>query len=167
MLRLSDAPQASNSTTIVAWWGAILSTIVFLWDIYKHRTAGPRLRFTARPAMKSFNVPMYEGKTLIIANVTNYGDRPTTITNLGYLYFKGRRFLRKRIPDEAAIVPNPSTTQPLPFELKPGVVWMGVAVQDLQVEEWATTGILDMMLYHSHDQKPLRRRVVIRRKTAA
>jgi len=32
-------------TSIVAWWGAILSTIVFLWDIYKHRTAGPRLRF--------------------------------------------------------------------------------------------------------------------------
>jgi len=34
-----------SPTSIVAWWGAILSTIVFLWDIYKHRTAGHRKQF--------------------------------------------------------------------------------------------------------------------------
>jgi hypothetical protein len=154
----------SEPTKIVAWWGAILSTIVFLWDIYKHRTAGPRLRFTAQPGMETLNLPMYEGMTVILANVTNYGDRSTTITNLGYLYFKGRQFFRKKMSDKAAIVPNPSAALPLPFELKPGVVWMGIAIQDPQIEEWATTGILDMMLYHSHSQKPLRRRVVIRKK---
>jgi hypothetical protein len=32
----------------------------------------------------------------------------------------------------------------------PGVVWMGTAIQDPQIEEWTTTGILDMMLHHSH-----------------
>jgi hypothetical protein len=153
-----------SPTSVVAWWGAILSTIVFMWDIYKHRTAGPKLRFTAQTGMESVNAPRYEGKTLILANVTNYGDRPTTITNLGYLYFKGKRFLRKKAPDKAAIVPNPSTAQPLPFELKPGAVWMGIAIQDPQIEEWATTGILDMMLYHSHNQKPLRRRIVVKKR---
>ena len=153
-----------SPTSIVAWWGAILSTIVFLWDIYKHRTAGPRLRFTAQTGMETLNIPMYEGKTVILANVTNFGSRPTTITNLGYLYFAKRRHFRKRIPDKAFVIPNPSTAQPLPFELKPGVVWMGIAIQDPQIEEWATTGILDMMLYHSHDQKPLRRRVIIRKR---
>lgn len=152
-----------SPTSIVAWWGAILSTIVFMWDIYKHRTAGPRLRFTAQTGMETLNMPMYKGKTVILANVTNYGDRPTTITNLGYLYFD-RPFLRKRIPDKAAVVPNPSITQPLPFELKPGAVWMGIAIQDPQIEKWATTGILDMMLYHSHSQKPLRQRVVIKKR---
>jgi hypothetical protein len=153
-----------SSTAIVAWWGAILSTVVFVWDIYKHKTAGPKLRFSVQTGMESINMPQYEGKKLILANVTNYGDRPTTITNLGYLYFEKRRFLRKRIPDKAAIVPNPSIAQPLPFELKPGTVWMGICIQDSQVEKWATTGILDILLYHSHNSKPIRRRVVIRKR---
>jgi hypothetical protein len=151
-----------STTVFVAWWGATLSTIVFLWDIYKHRTAGPKLRFSLQTGMESINSPRYEGKKLMLANVTNYGDRPTTITNLGYLYFKRRRFFRKPIADKAAIVPNPSPGQPLPFELKPGAVWMGVAIEDGNIREWATTGFLYMMLYHSHNDKPLRRRVVFR-----
>lgn len=153
-----------SPTTIVAWWGAVLSTIVFLWDIYKFRSAGPKLRFTAQTGMESVNMPLYQGKTLILANVTNYGDRPTTITNVGYLYFKGRKHFRKKIPDKAAVVPSPSITQPLPFELKPGIVWTGLIIQDPQIEEWAATGILDMMVYHSHTSKPLRQRIVIKRK---
>jgi hypothetical protein len=153
-----------SPTSIVAWWGAILSTIVFLWDIYKHRTAGPRLRFTIQSGMKSINIPLYEGKTLIHVDVTNLGDRPTTITNVCFLYFKGRRFLRKRIPDRAAIVLDLNRDQPIPFELKPGALWSGVAIQNKEVEEWATTGILDMTLHHSHSSKALRQRVIIRKK---
>ncbi len=153
-----------STTALVAWWGAALSTIVFLWDIYKYRTAGPKLRFSVQTGMQSINMPQYEGKRLILAKVTNCGDRPTTITNLGYLYFEKRRFLRKRIPDKAAVVPNPSTVQPLPFELKPGARWSGIAIQDPEIEQWATNGILDMMLYHSHSNKPIRRRVVIRQR---
>jgi len=150
-----------SSTVIVAWWGAILSSIVFAWDIYKYFHAGPKLRFSVQTGMKTINMPLYDGKRVILANVTNYGDRPTTITNLGYLYFKKRRFRRSRIPDKAAIVPNPSTAQPLPFELKPGTVWMGIAHQDTEIEEWATGGILYMALYHSHSEKPLLRRVIV------
>ena len=154
-----------SSTGIVAWWGAILSTVVFLWDVYKHRTAGPKIRFTVQTGMESVNMPVYEGQKLILANVTNYGDRPTTINSVGYLYFNGRRFWRKKKPDKAAIVPNPSIAQPLPFELRPGTTWMGIAIQNADIETWSQTGILDMMLYHSHSKKPLRRRVVIGRKT--
>jgi hypothetical protein len=36
-----------------------------------------------------------------------------------------------------------------------------------QIEEWATTGILDMVIYHSHTSKPLRQRVVIKKKSNA
>ncbi len=153
-----------DSTKLVAWWGAILSTVVFLWDIYKHRTAGPRLRFTVQTGMETLNMPMYEGKTVILANVTNLGDRPTTITNLGYLYYEKRKFFRKKKPDKAFVVPSPSSAQQLPFELKPGVLWSGIAIQDSQIEKWATTGILDMILYHSHANKPMRQRVVMRKR---
>jgi len=91
-----------NPTSIVAWWGAILSTGVFAWDIYKYRSAGPKLRFTAQTGMETVNAPFYEGKTLIVANVTNYGDRPTTITTVAFEYFKGSRRWRKKKPDKAA-----------------------------------------------------------------
>lgn len=153
-----------NPTKIVAWWGAILSTIVFLWDIYKHKTAGPKLRFTVQANMETVNMPMYDGKTLIIATVTNHGDRPTTITNIGYQYYEGRRFLRKRVPDRGAVIPAPSVVHPLPFELRPGAVWTGIAIQDPEIEKWATNGILDMFLSHSHTDKALRQRVVIKKK---
>jgi hypothetical protein len=71
-----------GSTGIVAWWGAILSTIVFLWDIYKWQTSGPRIRFSVQTNMRTINVSGYKGKTLVSTNVTNYGERPTTLTNL-------------------------------------------------------------------------------------
>jgi len=89
-----------SPTSIVAWWGAILSTIVFLWDIYKHRTAGPKLRFTVQTGMGTIHMPMYDGKTVMIANVTNYGDRPTTISGLSYVYYENRSLLRKRSHDK-------------------------------------------------------------------
>jgi hypothetical protein len=152
-----------STTSVVAWWGAILSTIVFGWDIYKYRTAGPKLRFTVQPDMKTINVPTYEGKTVMMARVTNYGDRPTTITNLCYEYFEKKR---KKIPDKAAVILTPSVERPLPFELKAGGVWNGVAVQDAEVKEWATTGILEMILYHSHSEKPIRQRIVIKKNHA-
>src|SRR6266436_6542276 len=76
------------STEIAAWWGAILATVVFVWDIIKWRLAGPRLRLTIRSGMKTANVPEYEGKTLLLAQVVNYGDRPTTITHLAFSYYR-------------------------------------------------------------------------------
>jgi len=147
-------------TKLLAWWGAILSTIVFGWDVYKFRSAGPRLRFSIRTGMETIGVPHYEGKALICAEVTNIGDRSTTITNLGYEHFgKGLRFINRK-NDKAAVILVPSLAQPLPFELKPGAVWTGLALQD-EIEKWPTTGVLYMVLCHSHSKKPLRRRVII------
>lgn len=75
-----------SSTTIVAWWGAILSTIVFLWDTYKYVKAGPRLRFDARPGMVL--MPSADKRIFIQTEVVNHGDRPTTLTNISLYYFE-------------------------------------------------------------------------------
>lgn len=151
-----------DTTTIVAWWGAILASVVFLWDVYKWWTAGPKIRFSVQTGMESINMPEYDGRTLILANVTNYGDRPTTITNLGFLYFKSFWSQLRKRSDRAFIIPNPSTAQRLPFELKQGSVWSGITIQDEQVAEMATKGRLYCVLYHSHNEKPVKARVVIR-----
>jgi hypothetical protein len=160
--------QNMSTTDIVAWWGAVLATIVFLWDIYKYKAAGPRLRFTVQTGMAIFNDPRYEGQTLVFANVINYGDRPTTIRNLCYFYFEKRRLLRellRRKPDGKFIVLNQNHDQQLPYELKPGTEWRGFGIQDAGVEKMAQTGVLEMVVYHTHSNKPVRQRVVIHRRS--
>jgi len=151
-----------SSTAFVAWWGAILSTIVLLWDIYKYRHAGPKLRFSVQTGMET-NVPQYEGKTLILVKVSNSGDRATTITKLGCLYFtkRWRAIIRRTKPDRPSIVLTPSSAEPLPYELKAGGIWTGFIVQEPDVEQRARTGFLYVVLYHSHSKKPIRQRAVI------
>lgn len=151
-------------TEIVAWWGAILATIVFIWDIYKWKMAGAKLRVTVQSNMESINIPQYDGKTLIAVNVVNYGDRPTTITNLGFLWFENLWNRIRRRPDKAFIIPNPSQAQVLPFELKQGNLWSGIAVQDVAVEAMARDGLLYCVLYHTHTEKPVYRRLRIPKK---
>lgn len=77
------------TTAAVAWYAATISTIVFLWDIYKWWNAGAKLRVEVRPGMQSIGMPEYDGKTLIVINVSNYGDRPTTITGVGLMQYAG------------------------------------------------------------------------------
>lgn len=147
-------------TNFVAWWGALLSTVVFGWDVYKYVHAGPRLRLSVQSGMVGMNMPLYEGKTLILASVNNRGDRPTTITNLCCEYLEKRRFHRKN-RSGASIVGFPSLAQQLPFELKPSGTWSGIAIQDAETERRATEGEMYMLLFHSHSEKPVRQRVII------
>ncbi len=103
---------------------------------------------------------------MIVANVTNYGDRPTTINALCYFYYEKQKLFRKT-PWRCYVVPNQNDAQELPFELKPGTEWRGLAIQDPEVEDMAQTGVLDLLVYHSHSTKPLRRRVIIPRRSSS
>jgi hypothetical protein len=156
-----------TKTEILAWWGAVLSTLVFLWDIYKWRTQGPKMRMSVQSGMESINMPNLDGKKLFIINVTNYGDRSTTITNTGLLHYTSIwAYIRNR-PNKMFVMPQPSTAQPIPFELKQGNVWTGIGIQDEKLEEVAKHGYLFCVVYHSHCERPLKRRVIIRKRSNA
>lgn len=151
-----------DSTKFVAWWGATLSTVVFLWDIYKYRTSGPRLRFSVQTSV--IMMPSEDKKQYILTEVTNYGDRSTTLTNIGLCHFENPwswSHWRNR-PMKAAVLNNPNPAQPFPCELKPGGVWRGLTEQLPELKEWATRGVLYFNLYHSHRPKPVRKRVQFR-----
>ena len=156
-----------DSTKLFAWWGAGLSSVTFLWDIFKYFRLGPKLRFKVVPGMVL--MPSDGQKTFIQTEITNCGDRPTTLTNITLSYFEKQwswARLRNR-PSRAAVLINPSipdsnVSQPLPCELKPGGVWRGLTAQEPQLEIWARNGVLYFDLYHSHDVKPIRRRLTLR-----
>lgn len=149
-------------TTALAVWGAVVSTGVLVWDVYKWRTAGPRLRLYARGGMKQMG-SVYEGdKIYITAKITNFGDRPTTITLMYFEYYTSRWAMwRRKQHGPSYLIPEPSVAQPMPFKLKPGNEWIGMADQTADAETMARDGYFICCIAHSHTPKPLRMRVVL------
>src|SRR5437879_4880685 len=52
-----------NLTDVVAWWGAVVATIVLLWDVYKWTHRGADVRVEAAPNMKVFPKLPHTGDT--------------------------------------------------------------------------------------------------------
>ena len=83
-----------TNTEIVAWWGAVLASVVFIWDIIKWRRNSPRLRLIVRPNIiypdsKKIQVGDDDRgnkqatiKPSIHIEVVNVGLVPTTITSV-------------------------------------------------------------------------------------
>ncbi len=148
-----------KGTNIVAWWGAVVATIVLIWDIYKWKSSGPKIKFEVAPNILVVGDPARKGKKFISANTTNIGDRPTTITNLVLQHYNTYFAMLRHKPSTSMIVLSPSNAQPLPFILQPGQVWQGLSIQDHELEELAKDGYLVCGLCHSHSDKEIDRRV--------
>ena len=82
----------TNTTDFVAWWGAVVATAVFIWDIYKWKTSGAKISLKTSSNMKAFNIPNKEKDTWIVVTVENNGDRPTTITIVALKRYKNLFF---------------------------------------------------------------------------
>lgn len=152
-----------TGTEIIAWWGVIVASIVLIWDIFKWKTAGPRVRFVVTTGVIIMGDPERAGKKYISATATNIGDRPPTITNLVVQFYKNYLAMLRHKPEESRIVTNPSNSQPLPYVLNPGVVWHGLAKQIREIEDLAKKGYLVCGLCLSHTDKEIDRRVIIRK----
>ncbi|MBA3003123.1 MAG: hypothetical protein FP813_04635 [Desulfurivibrio sp.] len=152
---------------IVAWWGAILATLVLIWDIYKWKTSGPKIRFVVRAGMIIVGDPTRTGQFFISAEATNLGERPTTITNLVIQHYKSYFSMLRHKPQTSMLVTEPSVSQRLPYVLQPGTVWQGLCPQTDEIENLAKTGYLVCGLCHSHSDKEIDRRVIIKKEPKA
>ncbi len=81
------------STEVVAWYGAVVATVVFVWDIWKWQRRQARLRVSIRGGVcypdggvsKVEKTPYGEVQTLIPyyhIEVSNTGELPTTILDV-------------------------------------------------------------------------------------
>jgi hypothetical protein len=154
--------MAWTVTEIVAWWGAILATIVFVWDVIKWRLAGPKLRLTVNTGMKSLNIPEYEGKTLITAEIVNYGDRPTTLTLIAFMHYKNLWNRIRNKEEKSYVVSNPNLHFRIPHELNPGRKWDAVALQNEALEKMAREDYLVCAVRHTHSKRPAKKRIRIK-----
>jgi hypothetical protein len=139
-------------TTVAAWWGATTATLVFLWDIYKWRQGGARIRLTVSPNMQHMGVIanwIDPNQTLVAVEAVNVGNKKTTVTHLFASYFPNRWARIRRKSTRTLFVGLPDGNQPLPFELDPGARWIGAMLQNQELEELSRSGLLYVGIHHS------------------
>lgn len=155
--------SAEFYTVAIAVYAAVVATAVAIWDVVKWKMQGPNLDVEVQSGMKLYGTGASDDREFIVMRVTNRGDRPTTITNMGYLLYRDDFVARWNRNSNifAAIVPTPSEAQPLPFVLAPGSQWVGMGVQDAELSQMANSGCLMCAVYHSHTNKPIMRQIKI------
>lgn len=159
----TSVPLTTNElwTLGIAVYGAFVATVVLGWDAYKYLATGPKVEITAQTGMVRMGLRPPDPNKYISITAVNKGDRPTTITNLGFLYYDTwfkARFRRNRA-SFAAVVTEPSQAQRIPYRFDVGDQWIGLCEQDAEVEKMIREGYFFMVLYHSHGGKGVRYRL--------
>ena len=122
-----------SASTWAAWWGAILSTIVFLWNWCR---TYPRLKVRAAPDMQLVGGSgKLEPQKYITVSVVNVGTTPTTATHLYLIYYASRLRLIFRRPSQQMIVAKTELGQPLPKLVNVGEAWSCVFEQTSELSE--------------------------------
>lgn len=140
---------------VIAIYGAIISTTVLFWDIYKWKNKGPKIIGRISSNMVGLNFPDYKNKELTVVNITNTGDRPTTITHLSLQFYKTKIKKIFKKADQIMFIATPSLSHPIPYTLNPGLEWQGIIIQNDEFKEMSDKGILVSSVYFSHTKKPI------------
>lgn len=153
----------------IAAYAAVVATFVLGWDAYKWLAAGPKIELSASTGMQILGGAVPDPKTYVSITAYNVGDRPTTITNLGGMYFDSwwRAYVKRRRPSKAFIVTQPSQAQRIPYRFEVGDQWIGLADQTEDIVHMAKNGYLFLILYTTHGGRGHRVRLKIREKEAA
>lgn len=131
-----------------AWWGAIIATVVLAWDVFKWQKRRCDIRLSAFPNMQSLRGGRIGSDKNICVEVTNNGDKITTLTHLVVKHYKNRLAYLRRKPSMQGLVPSP-LGQPLPYELAPGKRWAGLVDQRRLEEITPDIRYLYCGIYHT------------------
>ncbi len=143
MSALVQKLSALSASDWAAWWGAVLATVVFCWDIFKWLHAGPRLRVRTSTNMQMVNdAGTTDPEKYISFSAVNVGDAPTTVTHLFLTFYASRKHRILRRPSAEMIVPSPRHAQPLPKFLPIGETWGGLIRQTPELEKMLDEGLL-------------------------
>ncbi len=148
-----------------AWWGAVISTLVFIWEVFKWIHRGPlvKLDMEILGNMKMFPKPPKD-ETFISVRVSNTGEIPITLTKLAFVHYRWwfKYFLNLKA-EKSFIVPQPISTMPIPYKLDTGSIWDGNILQNDEVNELYKTGYICILLFHSGKMKPIRQKLKIKK----
>lgn len=169
----SAAPYAFSSNELwtigIAAYAAVISTFVLGWDAYKWLASGAKINLSASSGMKILGGQVPDPKTYLSITAWNVGDQPTTITNLGGMYFDSwwSAYVTRRKPSETFIVNEPSQAQRIPYRFEVGDQWIGLTDQTDDIVQKAKDGYLFLILYTTRGGRGHRVRVKIRERKSA
>lgn len=147
----------------VAWWGAVLSSIVFAWDIYKWARKGPRVKVLTRCHVSYSDARVVStqqtehGTSTELADychieIANLGETATTVISLEAMHD------RKKTEPQASV--SGSAFQQhhgkvLPAVLAPGGMWSG-RIEMGNISFLAKRGRPYIAVRCSHKDQPIR-----------
>jgi len=173
MALASVAPYAFNTNELLtlglAAYAAVVSTFVLGWDAYKWLASGAKIDMSVTTGMRIYGGLVEDPNTYISITARNVGDQPTTITNLGGMYFDSwwRAYVTRRRPSESFIVNQPSQAQRIPYRFEVGDQWIGLADQTDDIIQKAKSGYLFFILYAAKGGRGHRVRVKLRERKPA
>ncbi len=148
-----------GASDYAAWWGAIIATSAFIWNIVSAVRAGARIKITATPNIVYFPPDSTtEGRRYISLTAVNKGNSATTITSFCGYYARNRwDILSKR--SQNFIVNTTTLSHPIPKLIGPGEEWRGMLDQgDLELKKKGARYIY-IGIVHNQRKKPLYKRV--------
>lgn len=164
----SYAFNANELLTLgIAAYAAVIATFVLGWDAYKWLASGAKIDVSASTGMQLVGGVVPDSNTYVTITGSNVGDRPTTITNLGGMYFESwwRAYVTRRKPTTAFIIPEPSLGQRIPYRFEIGSQWHGMTLQNDDIVQMAKDGYLFLILYTASTGRGHRVRVKVRDKS--
>ena len=128
--------------------------------------SGAKIYLSASSGMQIFGGLAPDPDTYISVTALNVGDRPTTIANLGGMYFDSwwHAYITRHKPKQAFIITEPSQAQRIPFRFEVGAQWIGMAVQTVDIAKKARDGYFFFILYTATGGRGKRVRLRIREK---
>jgi hypothetical protein len=154
-----DAESLGGWATVYA---AVVATGALFLEVRRWFESGTRLNVSYM--LDAITIPRNGDKIYIVITVANRGDTATTITNLGFQAYDSRwqRFWGKA--STSFIANNPSQGQPIPHFIEPGGRWMGMCIQNDEINKLLDTGLLWAEVYATHANKPTSVRLMRRTK---
>ena len=148
-----------------AWWGAVVATAAFTWNVVSALRSGPRIRVRAMPNMQTFpRIAPTGDKTWICVTAVNRGSGPTTITHFCGFHAKTIWKVLRRQGQNFVVPTGAGIGTALPHVLRPGEEWSGMIDQE-DVLRNTSRGYLYVGVIHNQRRRPVYVRVPLSRLT--
>lgn len=157
---LNNKSTLDLSTIAIALYAAIVATGALALELRRWRESGARLVLSISPEMIRPSSLEHRPFRYIVANVTNRGDMPTTLTHLALVDYETRWNWLRGKEVWTVVVPRPEGGE-LPMLMEPGGQWVGAAKygDDGELDRRRDGKRLYLMMHATHRNKPIMARV--------
>jgi hypothetical protein len=132
-----------------------------IWNVYTKVTSGPKLDATAKSGMEALQGPRAKDPSkYVMVSVRNNGTARTTLTSVWFSTYDSWWARKRAKRSQSGVVPQPMSSQQVPYQLDVGGEYVGRIKQTDIIEEMLKTGKLWCEICHSWSNKPVQVKVI-------